>query len=116
MKSEPMEAPHAISPTGWWIAGLLERHQKPEGIIYWNNLRLIRAEHWREAFQKATALGHMRIEVGNRAFSHIQEFVGVTNLVPIYDPFEDGAEMLWEEYDSQEDNAKEAPLDIYFRG
>ena len=106
-----MKTKQAISPTGWWIAGLLERHKNSSRAAYWNNYRLIRAEHWRDAFQRALAHGRRDSEVGSRAFNGITEFVGVTDLVPIYDPFEDGAEVLWQEYDSPEDIAAGAPLD-----
>ncbi len=108
-----MKTRQAISPTGWWIAGLLERHKNSSRAAYWNNYRLIRAEHWRDAFQKALAYGRSDSEVGSRAFSGITEFVGVTDLVPIYDAFEDGAEMLWKECDSPEDSSEGAPLDTY---
>ena len=108
-----MKTRQAISPTGWWIAGLLERHQNSSRAEYWNNYRLIRAEHWRDAFQRALAHGRSDSEVGSRAFSGGTEFLGVTDLVPIYEPFEDGAEMLWQEYDSPEDSSEGAPLDTY---
>lgn len=108
-----MKTRRAISPTGWWIAGLLERHKNSGRAAYWNNYRLIRAEHWRDAFQKALAHGRSDCEIGSREFSGSTEFVGVTDLVPIYEPFEDGAEMLWEEYDQPEGSSEEAPLDTY---
>lgn len=108
-----MKARQAISPTGWWIAGLLERNESPERAAYWNNYRLIRAGHWRDAFRKALAIGRQDGEVGNRAFSAASSFLGVTDLAPIYEPFEDGAEVLWQEFDSPENGSDEAPLDTY---
>lgn len=108
-----MKARQAISPTGWWIAGLLERRKDSSRVVYWNNYRLVRAEHWRDAFQRALAHGRRDGEVGSQAFSGITEFVGVTDLVPIYDPFEDGAEVLWQECELPENGSKILPLDIY---
>jgi len=110
MASEnPNKLRHSVSPTGWWLASLLEHHQATDGLsktVYWENYRLIRASGWREAFHKAQGFGVSDAAVGNEAFSYRQTFVGITDLVPIYDEFEDGAEILWKEYDaSQEDNA-----------
>lgn len=101
------------SPTGWWIAGFLERHVHPERTVFWNNYRLIRASHWREAFGKAIALGTSSVEVSQRAFGHAQDFVGITDLVPIYEDFVDGAEVLWEELDSPDCDSSGLPLDVF---
>ena len=102
----------ATSPTGWWIAGFLERHIHLDRTVFWNNYRLIRATHWREAFAKATALGTSDVETGQRAFGYSQSFVGITDLVPIYEDFEDGAELLWQEFDPADCDSSELPLDV----
>ena len=94
---------HAISRTGWWIAGLLEKHSFTDRAPYWNNYRLIKAEDWRTAFLKATAMGETNARAGNDAFTGHQEFIGVTDLLPIYDELEDGAEVLWQELEAIED-------------
>ncbi len=108
-----MKENHAISPTGWWMAGLLERHEQSSRAMYWNNYRLIRATHWREAWQKALALGHRDSEIGRQAFSGSTEFLGITDLVPVYDAFEDGAELLWKEYGAGEDGTDDGPPEIF---
>lgn len=94
--SPTMKKP-ATSRTGWWIAGLLEKHSNTDRPSYWNNYRLNKAGDWRTAFRKAAELGAANARVGNKAFSGHQEFIGVTDLLPIYDEFEDGAELLWQE-------------------
>ncbi len=58
-------------------------------------------------------MGHDEVRVGNGAFSDKQEFVGITDLLPIYDEFEDGAELLWQELWPDPDNHNETPLDVF---
>ena len=98
------------SPTGWWIVGLLERRSDPDGAPYWNNYRIIKAEHWRTAYQRAIEFGKSDCEMGIRVLGHNCELVGVTDLVPIYEKFEDGAEILWEELWPKDD---EVPLETF---
>ena len=102
----------AISRTGWWIAGLLEKHSHTGRPPFWNNYRLIKAADWRTAFRKATEMGKANARVGNEAFSGQQEFIGVSDLSPIYDEFEEGAEILWQELDASEDDDG-IPLQIF---
>jgi hypothetical protein len=58
-------------------------------------------------------MGVRDAESGNRAFSHHQEFIGVTDLLPIYDAFEDGAEMLWQEFWPEDDGCDSPPLRVF---
>lgn len=102
-----------ISRTGWWIAGLLEKHSNSDRAPYWNNYRLIRAEDWRTAFRRATEMGEAAARVGNEAFPGRQEFIGITDLLPIYDELEDGAELLWQELWPNEDDPAGIPLEIF---
>jgi len=103
----------ATNHTGWWIAGLLEKHSHPDRAPYWNNYRLIRADDWRTAFRRATEMGESNARVGVEAFGGRQEFIGVSDLVPIYDEIEDGAELLWQELWPDSANPNEIPLDVY---
>jgi hypothetical protein len=103
----------ATSRTGWWIAGLLEKHSNTDRAPYWNNYRLIRADDWRTAFRRAIEMGESNARVGAQAFGGHQEFIGVSDLVPIYDEFEDGAELLWQELWPDTNNPNEIPLDVY---
>ena len=104
---------NTTSPTGWWLAGLLEKNSSPERKAYWNNYRLVRADHWRTAFKRAVEMGQNDSRVGSEAFSGSCEFIGVSDLVPIYDDFEDGAEILWEELDISDDVEGEGSHSVY---
>lgn len=46
-------------------------------------------------------MGEADAQSGRRAFSNNPTFIGIADLVPIYDAFEDGAEMLWRELDDE---------------
>ena len=102
----------AISPTGWWIAGLLEKQPGTARSPYWNNYRLIRAVDWRTAYRRAMEMGTSDSRTGDRAFTGPHAFIGVSDLVPIYDEFEDGAEILWEELEATEDGDG-VPLQVF---
>ena len=102
-----------ISPTGWWLTTLLEKKENLESrscAVYWENHRLIRASEWREAFRKALAFGESDAASGNEAFTCRTTFLGVTDLVPIFEPFEDGSEILWNEYNVED---VEGELSVY---
>ncbi|MDQ8192755.1 DUF4288 domain-containing protein, partial [Roseibacillus persicicus] len=103
----------STSRTGWWIVGLLLKQFSSEGAPYWNNYRLVRGEDWRTAFRRATEMGENDAQVGNRAFSDQQEFIGITDLLPIYDEFEDGAELLWQELWPDAENGDVLPIGVY---
>ena len=90
----------ATSPTGWWIVGLLEKQPETSSGSYWNNYRLIKADDWRTAFRKAMDMGTSDARTGNRAFTGHRAFIGVCDLVPVYDEFEDGAELFWQELEA----------------
>lgn len=102
-----------ISPTGWWIAGLLEKHSFSDRPPFWNNYRLIKAEDWRTAFKKAVQMGRSSAATGAEALGSHTEFIGVTDLLPIYDEFEDGAELIWEELWPTEGAGDEIPMKIF---
>lgn len=103
----------ATSPTGWWIAGLLHKHSTPDRAPYWNNYRLVRAQDWRTAFRKATEIGASDSRAGSEAFSYPQEFIGISDLLPIYEEFKDGSELLWQELWPEENDPDGAPLRIF---
>jgi hypothetical protein len=88
--------------TGWWVAGLLMKNTDPGVAPYWNNIRIFKAGSWREAFRKAEEAGRSEQEP-TQAFAHQQEFVGISDLVPVYEDFEDGSELIWQEIRSGEE-------------
>jgi hypothetical protein len=58
-------------------------------------------------------MGERIARVGTEAFGGQQDFIGITDLLPIYDEFEDGAELLWQECWPDTDNPDEIPLCVY---
>ena len=86
------------SPTGWWIVGILMKNKPPTSTSYWNNYRIFRGSSWIEAYEKAVASA--KLESGD---GEPQEFVGISDLLPIYDKFEEGAEVIFQEIDAEED-------------
>lgn len=89
--------------TGWWIYREVEqwvsKRQKAltanSRCLIYLNLRLIRAKSREEAYRKALAWGR----VGDRSKSNGGEwrFAGIAMLLPVYEKFEDGSEILWED-------------------
>lgn len=92
---------------------MLERHKLSGRTAFWNNYRLIRATTWREAFRAASALSSEIATAQVNAFGETCMFIGITDLVPIYEAFENGSEILWEEYDASNCEDSNLPLDIY---
>ena len=59
----------------------------------WENTRIIKARTRDEAYAKATKLGS---EIGPRETDKgTWTFLGIADLLPIYEELEDGAEILW---------------------
>ena len=89
--------------TGWWIFEEVEqwvsRRQKKlsptSRCLVRLNLRLVQARSRDEAYQKAVRYG--RAAHPSRTNSGEWRFAGIAMLLPIYDPFADGSEILWEE-------------------
>jgi hypothetical protein len=107
-----MNRQSATSPTGWWLAGLLQKQSNPDVAPYWNNYRLVKAKHWRTAFRRASRRGE-EDAAPSSAFKFEQQFMGVTDLVPIYERLEDGAEILWEELWPEKRLKRKLPRKVY---
>lgn len=58
-------------------------------------------------------MGERNARVGVEAFGGHQEFIGISDLLPIYDEFEDGAELLWQELWPDADRPDEIPLSVF---
>ena len=101
-----MNREEEFNPTVWWIVGLLMKNINPDDAAFWLNYRIYKASSWRQAFEKAVADG--KSDCGD-----LQEFKGISDLLPIYDEFADGAEIMYQRMDeapevfSAEDLAKE---------
>jgi hypothetical protein len=99
------------TPYGWWIASYVQRFEWKAGqpptnrskCLCWENTIILKAKDREVAFQKATflakksATGKWELlgDPPGRPGRWILE--GLTSLLPIYEPLEDGAEVLWSE-------------------
>lgn len=91
----------------WFLASLCVRceplgtNPKDENRkhLTWVNTHLIHARNIAEAFDKAVALGKKEnIRYKTKTGSIKWRFIGLWDLIPIYDDIADGEEMLWDDY------------------
>lgn len=71
-----------------------------DDYLVWENLRLINAETPEIAYEKAIRYGkdsEEELEI-NESKGYCK-FLGLKKLIPIYEDFEDGAEIEWKEYE-----------------
>ena len=100
------------TPYGWWIASYVERFEwkadrQPTNRskrLCWENTVILKAKNREVAFRKANVLAK-RSATGKWALHGDPPgrpgrwvLEGLTSLLPIYEPLEDGAEVLWSEY------------------
>lgn len=92
----------------WFIVEIIEkcepvsRNDKNDlrRVTTWGNHHLIKANSPEEAFDKAIKLGKEK----NYKFTNSDKvemesiFVGIGELLPIYEDIEDGAELMWNDY------------------
>ncbi len=106
-KTRKVQVPHRNqSPTGWWLFREIQfwvsdRRKKlgpTSRCPVWENTRLLRAKNREEALAKALCLardGHPSKTRGAEWRSG-----GISQLLPIYEELEDGAEILWDKLGS----------------
>ena len=98
-----------ISKTGWFVAVLIERFEyysedtnnPNRRCTAYENICLIKAKTAETAYKKAISLGKSceGIECKDEKGRPGEwKFVGIAELLPVYDKIEDGAEILWKEY------------------
>lgn len=92
----------------WFIVEIIEkcepvkRDEKQElrRVTTWGNHHLIKADSPEKAFDKAVKLG----KEAEYKFTNTDKikmewiFVGIGELLPIYEDIEDGAELMWNDY------------------
>ena len=92
----------------WYIAEIIEKYEPVirnkksdlRRVTTYGNHHLIKADSPEEAFDKAVKLG----EKSNYKFINSDKlemkssFVGIGELLPIYEDIEDGAELMWTDY------------------
>lgn len=101
-----------ISPVGWYVGSYQLRFieindasgkDNPEGeFLVWENTIIVKANDMDEAYSKVIAVAQSATEPykGGPGGVPVQwVFEGVTDLLPIYEPLEDGAEIMWAEHE-----------------
>lgn len=97
------------SPVGWYVGAYLLRFMElrdpmrndPERrFLSWENTVLVRATSFDEAFEKVETVGKgnaTRYRGGPDGVPVKWQYLGITELLPIYEEIEDGAEIAWSE-------------------
>ena len=97
-----------LNKNNWFIAEIIEKLEPVNRdetndlrrVTTWGNFVLIKADSLEEAFEKAIKIG----KEGEYIFTNADKvemewiFVGVGDLLPIYEDIEDGAEIMWNDY------------------
>lgn len=99
-----------VSPVGWYVASYLlrfvdlERHDidDPDArFVSWENTVLVKASDLDEAYDKAVSLAHKSTgpyRGGPDGVPVQWQFEGITDLLPVYEEIDDGAEIMWAEH------------------
>ena len=97
----------SVSPIGWYVGTYLarfieiddERNNDPEArFTTWENTVIVKALILEEAFAKVEKIGieHAEPYKGGKIGIPVQwEYLGVIDLIPIYEEMEDGSEIMW---------------------
>ena len=108
--SHTRKIPHRNrSPYGWWIASYIQRFEfygedtsnPNRRCLAHENTILVQAKQREGAYKKAlklagTANGLECVNENGR--KGVWRFEGLTSLLPMFDPLEDGAEVVWVEH------------------
>lgn len=96
-----------ISPVDWYVGTYLSRfieieeelNNDPEKrFATWENTVIVRAANLDEAYEKVEKIGveHAEPYKGGLEGIPVQwEYLGIIELLPIYEALEDGAEIMW---------------------
>jgi hypothetical protein len=98
----------SIENGNWYIAEIIEKcepvnrneAQELRRVKTWGNFHLIKAETPKKAYSKAVKIGK-KSEFKFTNTDNIEMewiFIGIGNLIPIYEDIEDGSELMWTEY------------------
>lgn len=98
------------SPVGWYVASYLLRFTErgkpglndPEArFLTWENTVLVKARSLDQAYDKVTRLAKQNTKPykgGPSGVSVQWVFEGITEILPVYEEIEDGAEIMWAEH------------------
>jgi hypothetical protein len=101
-----------VSPVGWYVGAYLIRfielgaknNEDPEARFQsWENTVIVNAENLSKAYDKVVAIAKATTKPykgGDAGIPVKWVFEGVTELLPIYEPLEDGSEIMWRERNS----------------
>jgi hypothetical protein len=96
-----------ISPVGWYVGTYLARFIEIEDpsnsdlearFATWENTVIVKAEDLDEAYDKVEKIGieHAEPYKGGKEGIDVQwEYLGIVELLPIYEELEDGSEIMW---------------------
>lgn len=99
----------SVSPVGWYVASYLVRfvelnsnnNNNPDSkFLAWENTVIVRADDLDAAYDKVVAIGMLDTKPyagGPDAVPVQWLFEGVTELLPIYEDLDDGAEIMYRE-------------------
>jgi len=100
-----------ISPVDWYIASYIHRfivigennQDLKKRFSAWENTIIIKAKNPDEAYKRAIKIGKQGCKPYTNTAGERVRFIfeGLTSLVPIYEDLEDGAEILWREYENR---------------
>ena len=100
-----------VSPVGWYVGSYVIRFIELEEtgnddlereFLVWENTVIVQAQGLEEAYDKVVAIAGEATKpyLGGDGVPVQWVFEGVTELVPIYEPLKDGAEILWAEHEA----------------
>ncbi|WP_206482263.1 DUF4288 domain-containing protein [Nonlabens ponticola] len=98
----------SVEKNNWFIVEIIEKcepanrdqTQDLRRVMTWGNHHLIKANSAEHAFDKAVQLGkecNYKF-VNSDKIEMESSFVGIGELIPIYEDIEDGSELMWMDY------------------
>jgi hypothetical protein len=99
-----------VSPVGWYVGSYLlrfvelndeERDNPEKRFLSWENTVLVKAESLDSAFVKVERIakqGAKPYRGGPDGVPVKWEYLGITELLPVYEEIADGAEIVWAEH------------------
>ncbi|KHD11348.1 hypothetical protein PN36_20445 [Candidatus Thiomargarita nelsonii] len=99
-----------ISPVGWYVGSYLIRFIELESqdnddlekkFLSWENTIIVKASNLDEAYNKVVEVAKLDTKPykgGPKGVPVQWVFEGITELLPIYEELEDGAEIIWAEH------------------
>jgi hypothetical protein len=98
-----------VSPVGWYYGSYLlrfveladkERDNLDRRFLSWENTVIVKAESLDDAYAKVEKIGKAATKPylgGSEGVRVKWDYLGVTELLPIYEKLSDGAEIAWAE-------------------